>query len=530
MEMRPNRWVCAAFVGWLLILWIRETGGGEIRERHGMVFVPGHELTVGTSPETRVALAERFDCHPTWLDDDLSGRKVELQAFWIDRHPVTNAQYLAFLQATGREPPYWWRGTFPAGYAGHPVVGVSGEEAEAYAKWAHKRLPLAEEWEAAAGSGSLFAWGDAWPGPIKRREVGHPAWKQPGTSPVGTGLHGKSVRGVEDFAGQALEWTASVTTCHGGQFRLMKGASWLHQDALSYRTAAGRYAPGGWVAAFSGFRCALDRNKVPQPVPNADTEGAADASKGAAQAGTPESRDGPPELGTDGGRSQQVWIRVPRLGRGTFRLGAPEVILWNGQAALKWDEEPNLAWTERTTARASYVMRTDKFLLHARFVAHDDHVEQVFTVRNLTPHRSVCVANSCFSLEQQPMFYDCEQQRTYALAADGRFVPTRRLPRHAKCIHWLAKLDQGALGRPISWALLAVVSRDGKWVLGCGRAGVGRNYSVATNALFSCLHAEAEIVVKPRGTTTTRQRYYFLAGGLPDLLVRFRKDFRLGGD
>jgi formylglycine-generating enzyme required for sulfatase activity len=79
----------------------------------------------------------------------------KLPAFWIDRYPVTNAQYLAFVEATGPARPSWWGrwgGVFPAEYADHPVAGVSGQEAAAYSAWAGKRLPSAEEWELAMGN------------------------------------------------------------------------------------------------------------------------------------------------------------------------------------------------------------------------------------------------------------------------------------------------------------------------------------------------------------------------------------------
>ena len=111
--------------------------------KYGMVLISARTATVGTCDAERVELGERFNCHPTWLGDDLPKREGDVPAFWIDRHPVTNSQYLAFAEAVKHPRPAWWNrwgGVFPKEYADHPVVGVSGKDAEAYAAWAGKRL------------------------------------------------------------------------------------------------------------------------------------------------------------------------------------------------------------------------------------------------------------------------------------------------------------------------------------------------------------------------------------------------------
>jgi hypothetical protein len=126
------------------------------------------------------------------------------------------------------------------------------------------------------------------------------------------------------------------------------------------------------------------------------------------------------------------------------------------------------------------------------------------------------------------MFYDLEQRRTYALAADGKFVPLRRLSRGGNCVRWITGPRPDELGEDRRWALIAVVSHDGEWVIASGRAGKGFDYSVATNTLFTCLHTDATANVPASGKVTTRQRFYFLKGGLDDLLRRFRADFKEG--
>src|SRR2546421_6516574 len=116
---------------------------------HGMVFVTTRAAVIGTSADEPAALAQTYHCDPTWLGYELDKHWVDLPAFWIDRSPVTNAQYLAFVAATGARAP-WPRSLFAAEQADHPVVGVSYGEAAAYAAWVGKRLPSAEEWEVAA--------------------------------------------------------------------------------------------------------------------------------------------------------------------------------------------------------------------------------------------------------------------------------------------------------------------------------------------------------------------------------------------
>jgi len=487
-----------------------------------MVLISEADVVVGTTLEERARVAERFECHPTWLNDDLPARRAKLAAFWLDRFPVTNAQYLAFVKATAHPQPGWWGKGFPAQYANHPVAGVSGKDAAAYAKWAGKRLPTAEEWEAAIGGGkpTLFAWGDEWPGPLKLPRLGRVFWELPATRPVGSGECGRAASGVEDFAGQVLEWVADVRPHHGVQFQLMKGASWFHEDPVSFRTASGWWAYEGWRAAFSGFRCALDGGLTP---PDVKAEAFSSVPGLAGLGPRPAAAaEGGPQLTPAGGTSRQVTIRVPALGREAFALSAPETIIWNGQGALSWRDAPDMAWAKD---RPSYEMRFKEFRLNAEFSAGEDRVDQLFTATNLTDKPATFRTSSCFNLQGHPMFYDLEQRRTWALGADGKWVPMRRLSRGGQCVRWITGADMRELGAGLRWALLAVVSRDGQAVIASARCD-GRDFSLATNTLFTCLHTDSTVDVPPNGKATTRQRLYFLKGTLDGLLRRFREDFR----
>ena len=495
---------------------------------HGMVRIAARRVVVGTTEAQRRELANQFDCHPTWLNDDLARREVALPAFWIDRHPVTNAEYLAFVEGGGGARPAWWGrwgGAFPSEYADHPVTGVSGKDAAAYAQWAGKRLPTADEWESAVGGPkpSVFAWGDTWPGPLRLQREAQISWDLPGTRSIGGGDCGHSADGVEDFAGQVLQWVADVRPHHGVQFQLMKGASWFHEDPVNFRTASGWYAYEGWSSAFTGFRCAVDGRREPPAVAKRVPKKAISAAAASREIEMPFT-DSPASLVAAGGTSRHVTIRVPRFGREAFALSAPETILWNGASVMQWFQTPDMSWTERSNRRAAYQMRFPSLRLDAEFVARGDSIEQRFTAENLTDTPATFRTSSCFNLQGHPMFYDSEQLRTYALGADGRFLPMRRVMRGGDCVRWITGSSAGELGRAPTGSLLAVVSRDGRRIIATGR-GAGTGFSAATNTMFTCLHADSTVDVGPRARTTTRQIFWVLDGTLEDLAQRFRREF-----
>lgn len=137
----------------------------------GMVLVPGGTYTFGVD-EDDLPFQRFYD-----EDDFTTPYEMELEPFYVDKHPVTNEEYDEFVEWTEENGHKYChpgeprdkdhrRNTHHDQRLGddHPVTGIDWYDAYAYAKWAGKDIPTEEEWEAAARgkSGNLFPWGDEW--------------------------------------------------------------------------------------------------------------------------------------------------------------------------------------------------------------------------------------------------------------------------------------------------------------------------------------------------------------------------------
>lgn len=189
-------------------------------------------------------------CDDAHWPDQRPRHAVHVAAFYIDRYPVTNADYLRFVLATGRHPPaHWPAGPEPWGSSAQgrlPVVNLTWHDACAYARWAGKRLPTEAEWEKAAAWDPVrqvsraYPWGDAWaPG---RCNIGGS-----GLTPVGAfSPAGDAALGVADMAGNVWEWCSSLNAPYPYQgddgredadpdaWRILRGGAWdtvLPRDA-----------------------------------------------------------------------------------------------------------------------------------------------------------------------------------------------------------------------------------------------------------------------------------------------------------
>ena len=266
--------------------------GGSNKEE--MVHVPGGEFVMGTDDRSQA------------LDNERNAHVVDLPGFYLDMTPVTNEAFLRFVEDGGYErrdlwvpagweyvksegitapkhwyqpePHSWWTKCFgfdePLNLSA-PVVHVSWYEADAYARWAGKRLPTEEEWEKAAswdpetGTKRLYPWGDDEP----TQELANLDQLAFSAAEVGAYPKGASAYGALGMIGDVWEWTVSDFYAYPGfeafpyreysevffgpDYKVLRGGSW------ATRPAAIRNTFRNWDypirrQLFVGFRCAKD--------------------------------------------------------------------------------------------------------------------------------------------------------------------------------------------------------------------------------------------------------------------------------
>ncbi|HVP60613.1 MAG TPA: ergothioneine biosynthesis protein EgtB [Myxococcaceae bacterium] len=237
-------------------------------------------------------------------DNERPRHRVDVPAFLIDRFPVTNGRFLAFMEDGGyrnrahwsaegwafregeqlQHPLFWRRsregwerrrfGTWEALRPDEPVCHLSWYEADAYARWSGRRLPTEAEWEKAAaatpgGAVRRFPWGDATPD-LTRANL-WPAGGRPARA--GAFPSGASAWGVEQLLGDVWEWTASdfrpypgfrafpypeySEVFFGAEYKVLRGGSWaVAPDAVRNTFRNWDYPIRRQI--FAGFRCARD--------------------------------------------------------------------------------------------------------------------------------------------------------------------------------------------------------------------------------------------------------------------------------
>jgi iron(II)-dependent oxidoreductase len=224
-----------------------------------MVLVEGGSAEIGAGPDGFA------------YDNERPRHTIELDSFWIDRTPVTNGDYAEFVRETGAEPPMYWERDGDGWWVrtamgrrspvdpAEPVIHVSWHEADAFARWAGKRLPTEHEWETAA----------------RGADADHANLDQLsfGCAQVGAFADAPSDCGALHMLGDVWEWTSSDFLAYpgfrvfpypeysevffGDTYKVLRGGAWATRRNVARATFRNWDLPQR-RQIFAGLRCAKD--------------------------------------------------------------------------------------------------------------------------------------------------------------------------------------------------------------------------------------------------------------------------------
>jgi len=262
--------------GWLIALALATTAPAEAAEPEpveppaGMVLVPSGEAWIGDDEGD---------------PDEVPAVRLPVAAFFLDRTEVTNDAYRGFVGETGHPVPVigatdftrwaWVEGEPRKGTGGDPVFLVTWADADAYCRWAGKRLPTELEWERAArgDDGRRWAWGNRWEDGEARAN-----WYEgkefdgfSHVAPADSYPAGASSFGALNLTGNVWEWVADPyveqpawkvgaerASAPDTGYRVVRGGSWYTNNWYWMRASFRYFLPADEVSTIYGFRCAKD--------------------------------------------------------------------------------------------------------------------------------------------------------------------------------------------------------------------------------------------------------------------------------
>lgn len=260
----------------------------EITSKDGvpMILISAGDFWMGSTTEEIDKVTEeclkilgefRITCR-SFLKYEQPRHKVFLPAFYMDKFEVTTSRYAQFLQASRREPPRDWDHVDLEQHGQHPVVGIDWHDAEAYCRWAGKRLPTEAEWEKAVRvpDGRHYPWGNEIPTTDMAnfdnvdQDLGNDLYSKR-LKPVGSYPKGASAYGIFDLGGNVGEWVADWYEARyyerspyrnpkgsaDGTEKVTRGGSWFYPSPVMRSAFRSGTHPLTRIATL-GVRCAKD--------------------------------------------------------------------------------------------------------------------------------------------------------------------------------------------------------------------------------------------------------------------------------
>jgi sulfatase modifying factor 1 len=237
-----------------------------------MILVPAGSFPMGVPKGDRDGGRDEYPRHEVMLDN-----------YYIDIYEVTHGRYAEFVKATGHRTPEnpkypkrtLWSDHLSDSLSERPVINVDWQDADAYCRWAGKRLPTEAEWEKAARGTDdrRFPWGNV--EPTHKHLNFNQRWQGEKTlMPVGSYEAGKSPFGAYDMAGNVWEWVAdwydplyyekspgaNPKGPDSGTYKVLRSSGWSVETPLVRLFTRVKSEPTNRNDS-TGFRCAADAAK-----------------------------------------------------------------------------------------------------------------------------------------------------------------------------------------------------------------------------------------------------------------------------